>query len=436
MDAFMDEVSKDRFAHHVQRALSALYDPVALSSSALVRLFALESQRDTAVALRHVLTDSIEGLKPAELTPPGARGWRVYQVLRRRYIEQLTQHEVAQNLSLSIRQLQRQEKIARELLAERLWLERDVEPRVHLLTPILQGDAFDTESSVADELGPSSALQELESLSSTTALQVVALDDVIQDVLATLRPLIANSHVTVEYEPDLQAPPVSVKLTMLRQALLNVASVAVRQALHRRLTIQTRHRDGRAHITMMTARAATDSQSGDSRPSGDEETLQMARRLLVYSQGTLDNATAPTATWGIHISLQAARVYRVLVVDDNADTRLLLERYLQGTRYQFLGVDGAQAALTLLDLAVLAAGLPAAIILDVMMPQMDGWTLLERIREHPRLHAIPVIVSTILPQRELALTFGAADFIHKPIRRDELLAILDRHLAQATESAT
>ena len=71
-----------------------------------------------------------------------------------------------------------------------------------------------------------------------------------------------------------------------------------------------------------------------------------------------------------------------------------------------------------------------AILLDIMMPQRDGWTLLGQLREHPDTHAIPVIVCSILPQEQLALVLGAAAFLRKPVSRADLL----RALAQLLES--
>lgn len=63
------------------------------------------------------------------------------------------------------------------------------------------------------------------------------------------------------------------------------------------------------------------------------------------------------------------------------------------------------------------------------MPQIDGWEILGRLRNHPQTHHIPVIVCTILSQEEMALTLGASGFIHKPISRQNLLTELDHQAA-------
>ena len=71
---------------------------------------------------------------------------------------------------------------------------------------------------------------------------------------------------------------------------------------------------------------------------------------------------------------------------------------------------------------------PHLIVLDVMLPGIDDWELLGRLRAHPRTRAAPIIICTILPQKELALALGAAAFIRKPVSRPALLSALDHQV--------
>jgi CheY-like chemotaxis protein len=127
-----------------------------------------------------------------------------------------------------------------------------------------------------------------------------------------------------------------------------------------------------------------------------------------------------TETFVARLSIPAAEEVPVLFVDDNADALQLFERYLMGTRYRFVGAQDAGQAM-----AAAAAFKPCAILLDVMMPKQDGWALLHYLREHPDTSNLPVIVATILPQEQLALTLGAAGFLRKPISRMDLLTALE-----------
>jgi CheY-like chemotaxis protein len=69
---------------------------------------------------------------------------------------------------------------------------------------------------------------------------------------------------------------------------------------------------------------------------------------------------------------------------------------------------------------------PRAIVLDVMLPGIDGWELVGRLREHPRTRDVPIVICTILPQEQLAMALGAAAFLRKPVAREVLLEVLDQ----------
>jgi CheY-like chemotaxis protein len=68
------------------------------------------------------------------------------------------------------------------------------------------------------------------------------------------------------------------------------------------------------------------------------------------------------------------------------------------------------------------------VLLDVMMPEVDGWELLGQLRQNPATSHLPVVVCTILPQEELARSLGANAFLQKPISRDDFLRVLDELL--------
>jgi CheY-like chemotaxis protein len=148
----------------------------------------------------------------------------------------------------------------------------------------------------------------------------------------------------------------------------------------------------------------------------------MAQQLAHLCEGALE-VLPDSRGFTVKLAFPAAEQIPVLVIDDNVDTLRLIQRYLAGTRYRFIGTpDPAQA----LELAQQTS--PRIIVLDVMLPGIDGWELLGRLREHPKTRGIPIIVCTILPQEALALTLGAAEFIRKPVHQQALLSALDRQL--------
>jgi CheY-like chemotaxis protein len=105
----------------------------------------------------------------------------------------------------------------------------------------------------------------------------------------------------------------------------------------------------------------------------------------------------------------------ILVVDDDPTVRKVVGRYLVRERFTFAEADGGQEGLRL------ARELnPAAITLDITMPDLDGWTVLTAIKGDPTLADIPVILLTIIDEKNRGFALGASEYLVKPIDRDKL----------------
>jgi CheY-like chemotaxis protein len=115
-------------------------------------------------------------------------------------------------------------------------------------------------------------------------------------------------------------------------------------------------------------------------------------------------------------------VNTVLVIEDDPGARDLLTRFLAKEGYRVETADGGEAGLRL------ARELhPDIITLDVMMPDIDGWAVLSDLKADPELADIPVVMLTIVDNKNLGYALGAADYLTKPIQRDRLLAVLEKY---------
>ena len=116
----------------------------------------------------------------------------------------------------------------------------------------------------------------------------------------------------------------------------------------------------------------------------------------------------------------------VLVIDDDATVRDLMKRFLvkEGFRVALAtgGEDGLRLARELR---------PDAITLDVMMPGMDGWAVLSALKADPDLADIPVIMLTIVDDKNLGYALGASDYLTKPLDRERLLSVLNKYRREA-----
>lgn len=109
----------------------------------------------------------------------------------------------------------------------------------------------------------------------------------------------------------------------------------------------------------------------------------------------------------------------VLVVDDTPDNLSLMSGLLKDL-YRVKVANNGEKALQIAG----SETPPDLILLDIMMPGMDGWEVLQRLRTHSQTVAIPVVVCSVFNDPELAHSLGAAHFLPKPVSRESLLAAL------------
>jgi CheY-like chemotaxis protein len=109
----------------------------------------------------------------------------------------------------------------------------------------------------------------------------------------------------------------------------------------------------------------------------------------------------------------------ILAIDDDPDVIELYHRYLQKQNYQVVGLsDSEEAVEKTRELR------PYAILLDLLMPNKDGWTVIQELKSDPETRDIPVIISSIVSAGGRGFCFGAADYLLKPIDENRLLAAL------------
>jgi CheY-like chemotaxis protein len=256
--------------------------------------------------------------------------------------------------------------------------------------------------------------QELDWLSDSSLHAQIDLAHAVRDALELIQPLLAQSKARVSVPETisglLMAHPVA-----FQQVLLSLLYFSIRICGENEVKLELIPQLGRQEIQVTGIRSEQTVQG-----EGEEQRLlETLRQLVDMSQGRF--TYHPTgAIFRAVVSFDAVELVPVLVIDDNPEIITLMQRFTVNTPYRIHGVSEPRLAI-----AQALKVLPKIIVLDIMMPQVDGLQVLSWFKHHPNLGHIPVIVCSVMPQKDLADSLGASGFISKPILRESLIAVLD-----------
>jgi CheY-like chemotaxis protein len=405
-------LTRKQFLKHLREALNHLYDPKFLRRSPVADLFGVADRFDTPSQLQNILTETIETMNAETDESSHSPHRRIRELLLYRYVEQFSQKEVADQFDISVRHLRREQDAALEVLAYRLWdqfhLETEIDKKPEPRSASVQKPVTDT--TVNDELAW---------LKNVPPESTADLQKTLPVVLDLVRPLATQHQARLDTAIAAGLPKLVIHVVALRQILLNLLTVAINRSPGGQIITSAQSSDWEVQIQVQCTQCPS--------PTGpfldkEKASLEMTQQMVSLSGGRL-TLSGDDVPFNATLRLPALEQMPVLVIDDNADTLQLLQRYTTGTRYRLITTQDPEQALNLVEQLH-----PQIIVLDVMMPQVDGWELLGRLRQHPAAEHTSIIVCTILAQEELALSLGADAFISKPIQRRAFLAILDHQI--------
>lgn len=411
------------FAHQLHAALTHLYDPRYQPPLLLCQVLSA-SPAGGAAEIQQQIIQAIALLEPPAPTPMGARSWRLYHLLTYRYIQELTQEETAQKLAITPRHLRREQQQAIQALAQRLWAQYQLTQLTTLPSLPTAGApdalaAHSTTGAMAADAWRQQLHQELAHLQRHVPGAVTELTQAFAGIAAVGKQLMAQHQVLLRVEPLPTPLLVSIHPSALRQVLLAALEILCGCLTTGEIVLAAYPDGGRGQITI---RATPFAQSVHI----ESELIQEIIRLQ-GGQVTVSYA-APTLSW--QIWLPQVHKVPVLVIDDNDDLVHFYRRYTAQTRYELLPLaDEAEVVTAVKRLQ------PAMILLDVMLPHVDGWELLRYLRADPATQQLPIIVCSVVRRAELALTLGASHYLTKPVGRHELIAALDLVYGQVVEKS-
>ncbi len=381
----------EAFVGQVRELLANLYDLPRLCTFAIVRERAAAQQRslrNAAIAVKQEVIDLLESLNPGRTFYFRAPEARAYHILLLHYVERHTVQKAADELGVSERQAYRDLRQAEVDLARLLWQRHQ---DVTSMPTALDSSIHATESVHPTE---------------TEDSEVVDLRDLLTAVTDIVRPLAASASTPVALTLPQQAIFLMLNLPMARQVLIALLSHAI-QAAEDGVTISITEKDAQVEIQLHYIPRADSPET-----QANAVTLSMAERLGW-------RVTWHTAGLILHLP-QPARKKILLCIDDDASFSELLRRYLTGYPVLVLSAtSGRQGIEQILQSA------PDVVILDVMMAGLDGWETLQRIRTHPAMQHLPVVVCSVFDNPELAYSLGAHATLAKPLTSGEFVQTLE-----------
>ena len=314
-------------------------------------------------------------------------------------------------------------------------------------------------------------LSKIESGKMTVYLEAFDVKLLVEDVAATVKPLLSknNNKLILNVQPDLGA--MTSDLTKVRQTLFNLLSNASKFTENGTITLSanldksglsnnvsfavqdtgigmTPEQCGKLFQAFSQADASTTRKYG-----GTGLGLAISRRFCQILGGDITVASIPGtgSTFTVILPQQsvdttateqhpetptastkaaAAATHPadtgssrgvIVVIDDDPNVRHLMERFLNREGFTVhMAADGASG------IALVRQYKPMAVTSDIMMPGMDGWSVLSAIKSDPEISDIPVIMLTMGDTQELGFALGAFDFLSKPLDRNQLLKALAR----------
>jgi CheY-like chemotaxis protein len=397
-------IERTEFNRLVRDGLSNLYDTAALETHPLASVFPAPPDLHTSRAehLRRILLHAIEMLQPPDRERSiGCVAWRPYLVLHGRYVEGLSLQELQTRLSLSDRQLRREH--SRALRAASTWLWDQAFPG----REGARGERADRER------------WSINFRAFEIAREPLDIAEVVRGVASTLHRRVQSEGVELQLALSDELPAVLADRVILRQILLSLFSYALDVRCEGNISISAEVEVGQVTLWIQFQVGAPSSPGA----SEEEMTLEAARYWAQRLDVTLREIPPSGASSVARLSLSLPRADQslVLVVDDQEPAIRMFRRYLSRSHVRVVGVQEPGQVLPLARQLQ-----PQAITLDVMMPTMDGWEILQALRADPETRHIPVIVCSVWDEPELATSLGAAEFLKKPITQKDLLGALIR----------
>jgi CheY-like chemotaxis protein len=263
--------------------------------------------------------------------------------------------------------------------------------------------------------------QELKNLQQSTPA-IADVEATIQGVLKVGNVLASNHNVSLKTYVSQSGLMAAIHPSALRQILITAIEKLVQQMSSGEITLRVEHHQSGESIRVTVA--------GCPATADDATHSDLIQEILESQGGSVEIKAIDDSIHFVLDLLPVVKNVSVLVVDDNPDLVNFYRHYTARTQYEIVYLNQAHHLFE-----TIAQVNPQIIVLDVMLPDTDGWELLTNLHEHHATRSIPVIICSVVKRQELAAALGAAYYLPKPVRRQKFIEALDQVLSQVASSA-
>lgn len=301
-------------------------------------------------------------------------------------------------------------------------------------------------------------LSKIEAGRITILTEQFSLDTVIADSLSTVAPLVGGKHVELISEIDPAIPAFESDPARIKQIILNLLSNAAKFTESGYIKVNAKLMEGNLvsvavedtgpgvpadYLELIFEEFRQVDGSNTRKYGGTGLGLSISRRLARMLGGDLTvrsefgkGSTFTVTLPAVYKFAEKNEVFAkteapptsngpldannlVVCVDDDPEVLMLLKTHLEGEGFEFVGVtDSTRALDTVQEMR------PVLVTLDIMMPEKDGWQVLQELKADPEVKDIPVIIHSIVDNKVLALSLGAESYVVKPVEADKIVSIV------------
>lgn len=381
----------------VNDAYNHLYDLVYLRTQPLGSLLFSElTSKERSLKLHHLLLDVIQELNPGKDTPSTSPEWRRYRLMDLRFNKGLDTQSVADLLFISRRHLYREQQECIEACAEIIC------GRISAAGPVESSSAAPVPEDRLADFRFESAPSHPDSLNADV-------NEVIQQTYALISNLVLQKGLRCNFDLEPTLPYGNVERNILRQVLMGIFNSILSTQKAGEFWIISREEQDGIRLFFKTQIIS---------PAFSDQGINILGELAQANKFQFASQPSAEGTLEFTVQLPAMPKQTIILADDNDDMRRLIHTYLN-LQYHILETSTGAGVMHLVREHPVCA-----VILDLMMPDVDGWEVLQWLLNNHETAHIPVIVCSVLGMKDLALSLGAAAFLPKPFSQADLLQIL------------